>query len=69
MKEDRVEQLVAVDLHVYTPASDCYKMGKYKDKEEGYIKLLEKYIKKDIKLIAITDHNSIQRYKDLVELN
>lgn len=42
MKEDRVEQLVAVDLHVYTPASDCYKMGKYK--EEVYIKLLEKYI-------------------------
>lgn len=68
MQEDRGEQLVAVDLHVHTPASNCYKMGESENKEDEYIKLLEKYISKKIKVIAVTDHNSIKGYRYLVDL-
>jgi PHP family Zn ribbon phosphoesterase len=56
---------VKVDLHIHTPASKCYK-GKKDDGE--YLNILRKAKKEKLKIIAITDHNSIQGYKKLVEL-
>ncbi len=62
----RTDEFVKIDLHVHTPASiSCYK-GK-KDDEE-YLRILKQAKKKKLKIIAITDHNSIKGYKDLVEL-
>lgn len=52
------------DLHIHTPASKCYK-GNKDDKE--YIRILEKASEKGLNIIAITDHNSIDGYKKLIE--
>lgn len=69
MKENLVENLISVDLHVHTLASKCYKKPEnIIDDEEVYIALLKKYIEKNIKIIAITDHNTIQGYKNLMEV-
>ena len=57
---------VKVDLHIHTPASiSCYK-GKRDDSE--FLSILRKAKSKGIKIIAFTDHNSIQGYKKLMEL-
>jgi len=59
-------EFVKIDLHVHTPASTgCYK-GK-KDDEE-YLSILKQAKKKKLRIIAITDHNSIKGYKKLVDL-
>lgn len=62
MKKD---EFVKIDLHIHTPASSCYK-GK-KDNEE-YLHILRQAKKKKLKIIAITDHNSILGYKKLKTL-
>ncbi len=56
---------IKVDLHIHTPASTCYK-GKKDDNE--YLRILESAKKKDVKILAITDHNSIRGYKKLIEI-
>lgn len=61
----RKEEFVKVDLHIHTPASICYK-GK-KDDEE-YLRILRTAKKKDLRVIAITDHNSILGYNSLLRL-
>ena len=68
MKENLVENLISVDLHVHTPASQCYNRKSTSDEESEYISLLKKYTEKNIKIIAITDHNTIQGYKFLMEI-
>jgi len=60
-----IGKFVRIDLHVHTPDSSCYK-GK-KDDEE-YLRILKQAKKKKLKVIAITDHNSIRGYKHLVDL-
>lgn len=59
------DEFVKIDLHVHTPASSCYK-GK-KDDEE-YLRILRKARNRALKIIAITDHNSIVGYKKILEL-
>ncbi len=49
-----------VDLHVHTPASSCYKGDKC---DNEYLEILRRYSSKDIKVIAITDHNTIAGYR------
>ncbi len=61
----RAEEFVGVDLHVHTPASHCYK-GEKSNAE--YLEILRRYCEKNIKLIAITDHNTIKGYLQLLEL-
>jgi hypothetical protein len=56
---------VKVDLHIHTPASSCYKGSKDDDE---YLRILERAQKKDIKILAITDHNSIRGYRRIVEI-
>lgn len=67
MEQKYLDQLVAVDLHVHTPASSCYKRTN-PDLEAEYIDILKRYIEKDIKVIGITDHNSIEGYKELIRI-
>lgn len=52
------------DLHIHTPASKCYK-GSKDDAE--YIRIIEKAKERGLDIIAITDHNSIEGYKKLIE--
>ncbi|MCX6163539.1 MAG: hypothetical protein NTU73_01550, partial [Ignavibacteriae bacterium] len=53
------------DLHIHTPASKCYKG--IKDDEE-YFRILEAAVKKELKIIAFTDHNTIAGYKKLMQI-
>ncbi len=57
-------QVFKADLHIHTPASKCYK-GKKDDAE--YLRIIEKAEEKGLKIIAITDHNSIEGYEKLIE--
>lgn len=57
-------QVFKADLHIHTPASKCYK-GSKDDAE--YIRIIEKAEEKGLKIIAITDHNSIEGYEKLIE--
>lgn len=54
-----------VDLHVHTPASKCYTGNKT---EEGYFNLLDTAVKNNVKVIAITDHNTIAGYEHLINM-
>lgn len=54
-----------IDLHIHTPASKDYRG--LKDDEE-YFRIIKSAINKDIKIIAFTDHNSIEGYKRLQEI-
>ena len=54
-----------VDLHVHTPASKCYKGDK---SEDGYWQILRSAVKNGVRVIAITDHNTIEGYEKLIEL-
>lgn len=59
------ETFFKVDLHVHTPASKCYTGDK---SENGYWEILRSAVKNNIKLIAITDHNTLAGYEKLVKL-
>ncbi|MFW6015635.1 MAG: RNA-binding domain-containing protein [bacterium] len=58
-------EFFGADFHVHTPSSSCYKGD---DNEEEYLNILHEYISKDIKVIAITDHNSIKGYKRIIQI-
>lgn len=53
------------DLHVHTPASRCYK-GELSD--NSYWQILKSAVEKDIKVIAITDHNTFDGYDHFMKL-
>lgn len=57
-------QVFSADLHIHTPASKCYK-GKKNDEE--YLEILKFAKKKELDIIAISDHNSIEGYIALYE--
>ena len=54
-----------VDLHIHTPASSCYKGEKT---DEEYLRILEKAKTQKLKVIAITDHNTIEGYKKILKI-
>ncbi len=58
-------QFVPVDLHVHTPASWDYKGRK---SEEGYRELLRAFRDAGVKVLAITDHNTMDGYKEILRL-
>ena len=53
------------ELHIHTPASKCYKGAKDDDE---YLRIIEEAYSKNIKIIAITDHNSIKGYEKILQL-
>ena len=53
---------IKIDLHVHTPASHDF-VYKPLSKEEAYLNLLNEAIEKDIRIIAITDHNTFEGVK------
>jgi len=54
-----------VDLHVHTPASKCYNGDKSVD---GYWQILKSAVESNVRVIAITDHNTLAGYEKLIEL-
>lgn len=67
MEDKYLEEYIPVDLHVHTPASSCYKTTE-KDIDTEYIKLLQMYVEKGVNIIAITDHNTIKGYKEILRI-
>ena len=61
-KAEMKEDFVRVDLHIHTPASLDY--GERNDDE--YYNILQNAKSKKIKIIAITDHNTIEGYKKII---
>ena len=59
------EKFYKVDLHVHTPASKCYKGEKT---EKGYWEILQSAVDNGVRMIAITDHNTVAGYEKLIEL-
>ena len=56
---------IATDLHIHTPASKCYEGEK---NDEEYIKILRNYYDNNIPIVAITDHNTIKGYKEILRI-
>lgn len=54
-----------VDLHVHTPASKCYTGDKT---ENGYWEIIRCAVNNNVRMIAITDHNTLSGYEKLIEL-
>jgi predicted metal-dependent phosphoesterase TrpH len=51
------EEFIKFDLHIHTPKSKCY-TG---DKDDGeFLRIIQKAKDEGLKIIAITDHNSIE---------
>ena len=59
------DDFVKIDLHIHTPASSCYKGTKDDDE---YLKIVRTAKEKGLKIVAITDHNSISGYKKIKEI-
>lgn len=58
------KKFVKIDLHIHTPSSKCYKGSR---NSEEYFKIIEEANKKELKIIAITDHNSVDGYKKIMK--
>jgi|GEM_PF-2627262 len=54
-----------VDLHVHTPISEDWRGGHEND---DYISILRDAQKNSIKIIGISDHNSVRGYKRLIQI-
>lgn len=65
-KADTQQDFVRIDLHIHTPASFPDYEGENNDDE--YYSILQNAQSKKIKIIAITDHNTIEGYKKINSL-
>ena len=59
------DKFYRVDLHVHTPASKCYNGDK---SENGYWEIIRSAVNNNVRMIAITDHNTLSGYEKLIEL-
>ncbi|HUS13408.1 MAG TPA: RNA-binding domain-containing protein, partial [Chloroflexia bacterium] len=55
-------QWVRVDMHLHTPAS-----SDYRDPDATYLKILQRAEERGLDIIALTDHNSVQGYAQMLE--
>ncbi|NKF08311.1 hypothetical protein J1C67_06665 [Clostridium gasigenes] len=56
-----------MDLHIHTPISKCY-VKSCENEDEEYIKILDKILENDIRIVAITDHNTFDGYFKICEI-
>jgi hypothetical protein len=59
------DDFIRIDLHIHTPASRDYKGAR---NEKEYLQILREAKSKGLRIIAITDHNSIDGYKAILKL-
>jgi len=52
------------DIHIHTPASKCYEGSKF---DSEYIEIIKTARKKNLDIIAISDHNSIEGFSKIIE--
>lgn len=64
-KDEKQEDFVKVDLHIHTPASSDYNGDR---NDEEYYNILRNAKSKEIKIIAVTDHKTIEGYKKINSL-
>lgn len=58
-----------IDLHIHTPSSNCYVRTDNKNTdEEEYKLLIERMIESDVDIFAITDHNNINGYENIINI-
>lgn len=58
-----------IDLHIHTPSSNCYVRTDNKNTDEKEYKLLiERMIESDVDIFAITDHNNINGYENIIDI-
>lgn len=57
-------EIYKAELHIHTPASKCYKGGK---ELIEYTRIIERAYELGLNIIAITDHNSIEGYKTIIQ--
>lgn len=58
----------SADLHVHTPASKDYKEKRYTDdqtQDRRYLDLLRKSKELGLDIVAVTDHNTVEGYKEI----
>jgi len=55
------------DLHVHSPASHCF-ITTEDTVEKDYIKILKNARNNEVNIIAITDHNTLDGYKELLSI-
>lgn len=60
-----LEEYYAVDLHVHTPASKCFRGSQ---EEICYLNIIKEYIDKDVRIICITDHNTVKGYDQIIKI-
>lgn len=65
--EENISTVFDIDFHVHTPESLCYnRRGKTYD--ESFIEFLTLCYKSNLKIVCITDHNTIRGYKRIIEI-
>ena len=65
-KMKNIAKLKKMDLHIHSPASKDYiRSEKDIDVMKEYEKFINKFIDSDLDVIAITDHNTIEGYKQI----
>ncbi len=65
--DDYLEErdFLGVDFHVHTPASFCYKGSRTDDE---YLAIIRRYCERGVKVLAITDHNTIKGYRKFKQM-
>ena len=68
-KMKNIAKLKKMDLHIHSPASKDYIYSeKNIDIIKEYEKFINKFIDSDLDVIAITDHNTIDGYKQIIDI-
>ena len=68
-KMKNIAKLKKMDLHIHSPASKDYIRSKKDiDVMKEYEKFINKFIDSDLDVIAITDHNTIEGYKQIKDI-
>ena len=68
-KMKNIAKLKKMDLHIHSPASKDYICSKKDiDVMKEYEKFINKFIDSDLDVIAITDHNTIEGYKQIKDI-
>ncbi|APQ98077.1 Spaf_1101 family AAA-like ATPase [Clostridium botulinum] len=56
-----------IDLHIHTLASKCY-TSSFDNIKDEYIRILDEALENEIRIIAITDHNTVKGYYELMNI-
>lgn len=68
-KMKNIAKLKKMDLHIHSPASKDYIYSEnHIDIIKEYEKFINKFIDSDLDVIAITDHNTIEGYKQIIDI-